>query len=83
MPGERFASPWGMDITRIQKLLGHTQLSTTQVYAQVLDTTLEADYRQAMSRIERHSLPLSNEPMAVINWPLGSDIKQKLSQMAD
>ncbi|MGH2620149.1 MAG: tyrosine-type recombinase/integrase, partial [Anaerolineales bacterium] len=36
----------GLDITRIQKLLGHTQLSTTQVYARVLDTTLEADYRQ-------------------------------------
>jgi len=73
----------GMDITRIQKLLGHTQLSTTQVYAQVLDATLEADYRQAMIRIERHSLPLSNEPLAVINWPVGSDIKQKLGQMAD
>jgi site-specific recombinase XerD len=73
----------GLDITRIQKLLGHTQLSTTQVYAQVLDTTLEADYRQAMTRIERHSLPLSNEPLAVINWPLGADIKQKLGQMAD
>ncbi len=72
-----------MDITRIQKLLGHTQLSTTQVYAQVLDTTLEADYRQAMSRIERHSLPLSNEPLAVANWPVGSDIIQKLGQMAD
>ncbi len=73
----------GLDITRIQKLLGHTQLSTTQVYAQVLDTTLEADYRQAMSRIERHSLPLSNQPLAVSNWPLGADITQKLGQMAD
>ena len=73
----------GMDITRIQKLLGHTQLSTTQVYAQVLDTTLEADYRQAMTRIERQSLPLSDEPVAVTNWPIWSDTKQKLGQMAD
>lgn len=72
----------GMDITRIQKLLGHTQLSTTQVYAQVLDTTLEADYRRAMTRIEQHSLPLSDEPLAVGNWPVGSDVKQKLGQMA-
>lgn len=73
----------GMDITRIQKLLGHLQLSTTQVYAQVLDTTLEADYRQAMSRIERHSLPLSDQPLTVGNWPLGLDIRQNLGQMAD
>jgi site-specific recombinase XerD len=73
----------GMDITRIQKLLGHLQLSTTQVYAQVLDTTLEADYRQAMTHIERHSLPLSDQPLAVDHWPLGLDIRQQLGQMAD
>ncbi len=73
----------GMDITRIQKLLGHTQLSTTQVYAQVLDTTLEADYRRAMTKIEQHSPPLSNEPVTVSNWPVGSDIRQKVGQMAD
>lgn len=60
----------GMDITRIQKLLGHTQLSTTQVYAQVLDLTLEADYRRAMARIEQHSAPLSDQPLAVGDWPL-------------
>jgi site-specific recombinase XerD len=72
----------GMDITRIQKLLGHTQLRTTQVYAQVLDTTLEADYRRAMTRIEQHSLPLSDQPLAVGNWPVGSDARQKLGQMA-
>ena len=73
----------GMDITRIQKLLGHLQLSTTQVYAQVLDTTLEADYRQAMTHIERHSLPLADQPLAVGNWPIGLDVRQKLGQLAD
>jgi hypothetical protein len=80
-----------MNITRIQKLLGHTQLSTTQVYAQVLDTTLEADYRQAMTRIEQHSPPLSDQPLAVADWPVRSEAKYpmlsevggKLSQMAD
>jgi site-specific recombinase XerD len=72
----------GMDITRIQKLLGHTQLRTTQVYAQVLDATLEADYRQAMTRIEQHSQPLLDEPLAIANWPVGSDTRQKLGQMA-
>ena len=86
----------GMDITRIQKLLGHTQLSTTQVYAQVLDTTLEADYRRTMTKIEQHHPPLSVEPVAVANWPVRSDIQNpvlvevetgqgrgNLSQMAD
>jgi integrase/recombinase XerD len=81
----------GMDITRIQKLLGHTQLSTTQVYAQVLDVTLEADYRRAMTRIEQHSLPLSDQPLAVEDWPLRSPAKYPilsngggiLGQMAD
>lgn len=72
----------GMDITRIQKLLGHTQLRTTQVYAQVLDATLEADYRRAMTRIEQHSLPLSDEPLPVGNWPVGADTRQKVGQMA-
>jgi site-specific recombinase XerD len=72
----------GMDITRIQKLLGHTQLRTTQVYAQVLDVTLETDYRRAMTRIEQHSQPLSDQPVAVGNWPVGSDTRQKLGQMA-
>ena len=42
----------GMDITRIQKLLGHEHVSTTMIYARVHDATIEADYHQAMSKIE-------------------------------
>jgi len=59
----------GMDITRIQKLLGHEQISTTMIYARVQDATVEADYRQALSRIERQQMPLSDQPIAVANWP--------------
>jgi hypothetical protein len=59
-----------MDLTRIQKLLGHTQLSTTQIYAQLLDATLEADYRRAMTHIEQHSPPLADQPVAVEDWPV-------------
>ncbi len=62
----------GMDITRIQKLLGHTELKTTMAYAQVLDLTLEADYRQAMSQIERRQPPLSTTPELVANWPMSA-----------
>lgn len=61
----------GMDITQIQKLLGHQHIDTTMIYARVLDTTLEAQYRQAMAEIERQYVPLSNTPVAV-DWPIGS-----------
>ena len=58
----------GMEITRIQKLLGHDNLNTTMIYAQVLDKTLEADYRQAMQKIEHQQLSLSTTPEVVTNW---------------
>jgi site-specific recombinase XerD len=59
----------GMEITRIQKLLGHDHLNTTMIYAQVLDKTLEADYRLAMGKIEAAQAPLSTTPELVSNWP--------------
>ena len=59
----------GMDITRIQKLLGHEHISTTMIYARVHDPTVELDYRQAMSKIERQHMPLSDTPIPVANWP--------------
>lgn len=60
----------GMDITRIQKLLGHEHVSTTMVYARVQDATVEADYHQAMSKIEIQQPPLSNTPIPVDAWPM-------------
>lgn len=69
----------GMDITQIQKLLGHQHLDTTLIYARVLDTTLETQYRRAMTEIERQCLPLSDTPVAV-DWPIGS--QQPLCQPA-
>lgn len=58
----------GMDITRIQKLLGHEQINTTMIYAHVYDQTVESDYRQAMLLIERQLLPLSNIPILAEDW---------------
>jgi site-specific recombinase XerD len=55
----------GMDVTRIQKLLGHEHLNTTMIYARVLDHTLEADYRRAMHAIELQQMPLSDQPIPV------------------
>lgn len=59
----------GMDITRIQKLLGHQHLDTTLIYARALDTTVEADYRHAMRQIERRQMPLSDTPIVADHWP--------------
>jgi integrase/recombinase XerC len=55
----------GMDVTRIQKLLGHEHLNTTMIYAKVLDHTLEVDYQQAMHAIELQQMPLSDQPIPV------------------
>lgn len=59
----------GMEITRIQKLLGHEQVNTTMIYARVQDQTVEADYCRAMQQIERQQMPLSNTPVAAVDWP--------------
>jgi site-specific recombinase XerD len=59
----------GMDITRIQKLLGHEHLNTTLIYARVYDATVEAEYHQAMHQVERSYQPLSSTPEPVADWP--------------
>ena len=59
----------GMDITRIQRLLGHQHLATTMIYARIADTTVENDYRLALQQIERQQPSLSDTPIAV-DWPL-------------
>ncbi len=68
----------GMDVTRIQKLLGHEHLDTTMLYARVLDTTVEADYRQAMHAIERQQMPLSKVPEPAPGWPRKVEQEQKV-----
>lgn len=65
----------GMDITRIQKLLGHDQVNTTLIYARVHDQTVEADYRRAMQQIERQQMPVSDTPIPAADWPGTSKVK--------
>jgi site-specific recombinase XerD len=43
----------GCRITSIQRFLGHKKISTTMIYARVLDPTLAEDYFAAMRRIEQ------------------------------
>jgi site-specific recombinase XerD len=64
----------GMDITRIQKLLGHDHLNTTMIYARVLDKTLQADYQQAMTKIEAQLV--SNWPIPVTADPSSPNLPQ-------
>jgi integrase/recombinase XerC len=59
----------GMDITRIQKFLGHEQVTTTMIYARIHDATVEQDYRQALRRIEQQAIPLLDQPIPVGDWP--------------
>lgn len=64
----------GMEITSIQKYLGHEMLSTTMIYARVHDAIVEADFRQATRRIEHQQMPFSDQALAVDNWPT-QDVK--------
>lgn len=59
----------GMEICRIQKLLGHEHLDTTMIYARVYDATVEADFLKAMHVIEKQQMPLSETPLTVDGWP--------------
>ena len=59
----------GMDITRIQKLLGHEKISTTMIYARVQDSTVESDYRQTLRKIEQRQMAFSDTPIPVKDWP--------------
>ena len=43
----------GMSLESLQKLLGHSDTETTRRYAKLTDKTLESEYFQAMSIIER------------------------------
>jgi len=58
----------GMDISRIQKVLGHEQVNTTMIYARVHDKTVENDYRRAMQQIEYQQMPLSSLPLPADDW---------------
>jgi integrase len=42
----------GCRVTAIQKLLGHTNLNTTMIYARAFDQTVMQDYFQALDTLE-------------------------------
>lgn len=73
----------GMEITRIQKLLGHEHVNTTMIYARVHDQTVEADYRSAMQLIERQQMPFSSTPIPVADLLIQSHLATQLSAPLD
>jgi site-specific recombinase XerD len=62
----------GMEITRIQKLLGHQEINTTMVYARVFDATVEADYRRAMQQNEHQPEQTTEAGVLASDWPIRS-----------
>lgn len=45
---------YGMPIESVSKILGHTDIKTTQIYAKVTCTKLDHDISQFESRIDGH-----------------------------
>jgi site-specific recombinase XerD len=71
----------GMDITRIQKLLGHQRLNTTLIYARVSDATVEVDYRRAMRAIEHQQMPLATTPIPIEVQVLPAAVESKSKKL--
>lgn len=49
-----FGFNYGMPIESVSKILGHTDIATTQIYAKVTSTKLEHDISAFESRIKGH-----------------------------
>ena len=48
----------GVPIETVSKLLGHTKLATTQIYAQVMEHKVSADMEQLGSRLFSNNKPV-------------------------
>jgi site-specific recombinase XerD len=70
----------GVAITTLQKLLGHSDLNTTQRYATVADQTVEREYREAMHVLEHKTgaLNLAPVPLEAIFATVAHRITQPL-----
>src|SRR5690606_14690599 len=51
----------GVPIETVSKLLGHTKLSTTQIYARVLETKVSSDMLLLREKIETEKIGRANE----------------------
>ncbi len=44
----------GVPIETVSKMLGHTSLKTTQIYARIVDTKISADMKNLESKLGNH-----------------------------
>lgn len=71
----------GCRVTSIQKLLGHTRLNSTMIYARVHDRTVANDYYAAMQEVEQRLLLL--EAPLPAKLPVSADERHVLLELAD
>ena len=56
----------GVPIETVSKLLGHSKLSTTQIYARVLESKISNDVKQLKSKLQNEKLKLRDNPIKAI-----------------
>ena len=55
----------GVPIETVSKLLGHTKLSTTQIYARVLEHKISEDIQKLLTRFENKKKKQENQNVIV------------------
>ncbi len=71
----------GCRVTSIQKLLGHTRLNSTMIYARVHDQTVANDYYAAMQEVEQRLQMLNDPPPP--GPPVSGDEREALLAIAE
>jgi len=56
----------GVPIETVSKLLGHTKLSTTQVYARVMEQKLSSDIRDLKDKLNNSMPDLDNQQVSAV-----------------
>lgn len=73
----------GVSIGAIQKMLGHTKQSTTNIYARIMDSTVADEMDQLARKLSEPAAPQESQPEPASKFtPEEIALLQKISQMA-